>query len=75
MLKVWRLLEATTWVGPKASETSELRRTAKWRDPVEEIEEEDDSHWRRIEAVPERSGEIQFPRYGQARPLVLRKRV
>ena len=28
--------------GPKASEISELRRTAKWRDPPEEIEEEDD---------------------------------
>ena len=28
--------------GPKASEFSELRRTAKWRDPLEEIEEEDD---------------------------------
>ena len=28
--------------GTKASEISELRRTAKWRDPPEEIEEEDD---------------------------------
>ena len=28
--------------GPKASEISELRRTAKWRDPLEEIEDEDD---------------------------------
>ena len=28
--------------GPKASQISELRRTAKWRDPLEEIEEEDD---------------------------------
>ena len=28
--------------GPKASQISELRRTAKWRDPTEEIEEEDD---------------------------------
>ena len=28
--------------GPKASEISELRRTAKWCDPPEEIEEEDD---------------------------------
>ena len=27
--------------GPKASEISELRRTAKWRDPPEEIEEDD----------------------------------
>ena len=27
---------------PKASEISELRRTAKWRDPPEETEEEDD---------------------------------
>ena len=28
--------------GPKASEISELRRTAKWHDPPEEIKEEDD---------------------------------
>ena len=28
--------------GPKASEISELCRTAKWRHPPEEIEEEDD---------------------------------
>ena len=28
--------------GPKVSQISELRRTAKWRDPPEEIEEEDD---------------------------------
>ena len=28
--------------GPNASQISELRRTAKWRDPPEEIEEEDD---------------------------------
>ena len=28
--------------GPKASEINELRRTANWRDPPEEIEEEDD---------------------------------
>ena len=28
--------------GPKASEISKLRSTAKWRDPPEEIEEEDD---------------------------------
>ena len=27
---------------PRASEISELRRTAKWRDPLEEIEKEDD---------------------------------
>ena len=28
--------------GPKASQISELRRTAKWRDPLQEIDEEDD---------------------------------
>ena len=28
--------------GPKANEISELRRTAKWHDPPEEIKEEDD---------------------------------
>ena len=28
--------------GPKVSEISELRRTAKWHDPAEEIKEEDD---------------------------------
>ena len=54
-------------VCPKASEISELRRTAKWRDLPEEIEEEDDlSHWRRIEVVPERGGEVRFPCCGQA---------
>ena len=59
--------------GPKASQISELRTKAKWHDPPEEVREV--SHWRRIEAVPECSSEIQFPRYGQARPLVLRERV
>ena len=42
MLRVWRLPEPTTWVGPKASQISELRRTAKWHDPPEEVREEDD---------------------------------
>ena len=41
MLRVWRLLEPTTW-GPKASQISELRRTAKYHDPPEEVREEDD---------------------------------
>ena len=53
--------------GPNPSEISELRKTAKWRDPPEEIEEEDDlSHWRRIEVVPELGGEVQFPCCGRA---------
>ena len=50
--RVWRLLEPTTWVGPKASQISELRGTAKWHDPPEEVERRRSSHWRRIEAVP-----------------------
>ena len=58
--------------GPKSSQISELRRPAKWHHPPEEVREEDDL---RIEGVPERSGEIQFPFYGQARPLVLSERV
>ena len=41
MLGVWRL-QKPTMGGPKASEISELRRAAKWRHPLEEIEEEDD---------------------------------
>ena len=45
--------------GPKASEISELRRTAKWREPPEEIEEEDDLL--SGESAPERGGEVQFP--------------
>ena len=55
--------------GPEASQISELRRTAKWQDPPEEVRE------RRIDAVSGCSGEIQFPCYGQARPLVLSERV
>ena len=42
MPRVWRLLEPTTWGGPKDSEISELRRTVKWRDPPEEIDEEEE---------------------------------
>ena len=42
MLRVWRLLEPTTWVAQSQQKKSELRRTSKWRDPPEEIEEEDD---------------------------------
>ena len=42
MLRVWRLLEPTTCVGPKASQFSELRRKAKWHDHREEVTEEDD---------------------------------
>ena len=62
--------------GPKVSQISELRGTAKWHDPPEEGSQRGrrSSHWRRIEAVPECSGEIQFPCYGQARPLVISER-
>ena len=41
MPRVWRLLEPTTGE-PNASQVSELRRTAKWHDPREEVREEDD---------------------------------
>ena len=34
--------EPTMWGGPKASEISELRRMAKWREPPEEIKGEDE---------------------------------
>ena len=48
--------------GLEASEISELRRTSKWREPPEDIKEEGDlSHWRRTEAVPDRSGPVQLP--------------
>ena len=48
--------------GPKASKISELRRTAKWRDPPEEMEEEDDPlTGEKTAVVPERGGEVQFP--------------
>ena len=52
--------------GPKASQISELPRTAKWHDPLEEVREEDDLL---TEAVPECSGEIQF--FTMDRPDVL----
>ena len=58
--------------GLETSEMSELHRTAKWREPHEETKEEDDlSHWRRTEAVPERGGLGQLPCHAQARPLVV----
>ena len=41
MRRVWRLLEPTTW-GPKASQISELQRTAKWHDLPGEFREEKD---------------------------------
>ena len=60
---------------PRASEISELRRTAKWRDPLEEIEEEDDlltqEELKLFQCV---GGEVQFLCYGQAGPLALSKR-
>ena len=56
--------------GPKASEISELRRTAKWRDPLEKTEEEDDLlTGEDLELF--QNGEVQIPCHGQARPLVL----
>ena len=42
--------------GPKASEISELRRKAKWREHPEEIEEEDDLLTG--EGAPERGCEV-----------------
>ena len=40
--EVWPLQELTTLAVPNTKESSELRRTAKWHEPPEEIEEEDD---------------------------------
>ena len=42
MLRVWRLLEPTTWVGPRQAKSVNRIEREKWRDPPEEIEEEDD---------------------------------
>ena len=62
--------------GPKASQISELRRKAKWHDLPEEVREEGDLlTGEKIEAVPERSGEIRFPCYGLTRSLVFSERV
>ena len=59
--------------GPKASEISELRRTAKWHDPPEEVWEEDDlltgEELKLFQSVAAR---FNFPCYGQARPIVIR---
>ena len=47
--------------GPKASQISELRRSAKWHDCLEEVREEYDLlTGEKIEVVPECSSEIQF---------------
>ena len=40
--EVWPLQELTMLAVPNTRESSELRRTAKWHEPPEEIEEEDD---------------------------------
>ena len=62
--------------GPKASEISELRTTAKWRDPLEEIEEEDDLlTGEELKLFPERGGEVPCPCYGHAGPIVLSERI
>ena len=47
--------------GPKASQISELRTTAKWRDPPEEIEEEDDLlTGEELKLLQSVAGEVQF---------------
>ena len=62
---LWRLLEPTTWLGPKLVKSVNCKERLKWRAHPEEIEEEDDhSHWRRTDVVSERGGKIQFPCYG-----------
>ena len=63
--------------GHKASEISELRRTAKWHDPPEEIREEDDlltgEELKLI--VSECGGEVQCPCCGLARSCVVMRRM
>ena len=61
--------------GPKASEISELRRTAKSHDPPEEIKEEDDLLSGEELKLFQSGGEVQFPCDGLARSLVLSKRI
>ena len=62
--------------GPKASEISDLRRTAKWNDPPEEIREEEDRlTGEELNPISEGGGKIQFPCDGQARPYVFSKRI
>ena len=61
--------------GLEASEISELRGTSKWREPTEETTEEDDlSHWRRTEAVPERGGPGQLPCHVQCQTSCTQRR-
>ena len=60
--------------GPKANRISELRRTAKWHDPPEEIREEEGLLTGRIETISEGGGKIQFLCDGQARSFVLSER-
>ena len=60
--------------GPKASEISKLRRTAKWNDPLEEIREEEDRFTGEELKLLQRGGKIQFPCDGQVRPFMLSKR-
>ena len=60
--------------GSKASEISKLRRTAKWNDPPEEIREEEDRFIGEELKLLQRSGKIQCPCDGQARPFMLSKR-
>ena len=51
------------------------RSTKAWRLPTTWVGPRPAKSGRRIEAVPECGGEIQFPWYGQARPLVPSERV
>ena len=42
MLRVWQLLEPTTWEGPKPAKSVSCAGRQKWHDPPEEVREEDD---------------------------------
>ena len=75
MLRVWRLLERG-WA--KASQINELRRTAKWHDPREEVREEDDlltgEELKLFQSVAARFNILPMDRPGLTGPLVLSKR-
>ena len=59
--------------GPKANAISELRRTAGWHDPLEEIRRGEDNllTGQELELFQSVAARSNLPCYGQARPLVL----
>ena len=76
MLRVWRLPEPVTWVGPRPVKSVSCAERQNGTLPRERsLRGGGSSCWRRIETISEVGAKIQFLCDGQARPLILGKRI